>query len=132
RVPDRGDRGRARLWFAGRGLVCPDTAGCVPRCRVDECPVCWPAAAAIQHGAPGDAWGRLWCVTGNGGGEHPRRPCRPPTPAQALPVVLLDPRGRRQHAPLLAGHPRLPACLLSYEECGLEAQQALSLAGMER
>ena len=66
------------------------------------------------------------------GPHHPRRPGRARPAAQALPLVLLDTRGRRQHAALPAGHPRLPARLLPSQERGLEGQQAASSSSAGR
>ena len=53
------------------------------------------------------------------GGPDLRRARGAEAAAQALPALLLDARGERQHVEGAAGHPRVPARLLPHEERGL-------------
>src|ERR1700744_5857302 len=53
-------------------------------------------------------------------------------PAQALSMVLLDPRGQRGHAPRPARRARFSARLLPSQERGLERQHAAPAAKLDR
>ena len=59
------------------------------------------------------------------GAGHPRRARGPAKAAQALPVVLLDATGQREHVEGAPGRARFPARLLPSQERRLESQQAV-------
>ena len=118
RLPLGGGGGRARLRLAGRGLVRAGPAGRVPLRGADERAVS-PARRRSRSTPP-----TRRTAGAAAGPEHPRRARGADAAAQALPVVLLDARGQRQHAQLPAGRPRLPARLLPLQERGLEGEQA--------
>ena len=52
--------------------------------------------------------------------------------AQALPALLHDARGEREHVARRAGHPRVPARLLPHEKRRLEAEPAGAARGANR
>ena len=114
---------RARLRLAGGRLVRAGTPRCLPVGGADERTVRRPAGAALRYGrrhagrSGADARRRL-------GPE--RRAGRAAASAQALPVVLLDPRGRWRHAQLSAGRARVPARVLPPQERRLGAEPAVS------
>src|SRR5882757_6108167 len=105
-------------------MVRAGTTGCVSRGGADERAVRGTAAASIQHGR--------WPAKAEARGSRASRTCGVAAAAQALPMVLFDARGQREHAPRAPGRARLLAGLLSSQKRGLERQRALSAEIVDR
>ena len=76
-----------------------------------------PPATAVRHGCAG-------CGARAIRARYSRRAGRAHAAAQALSLVLFHARSRRRHAQRGAGHPRLPARLLSPQERRLGSEPA--------
>jgi pimeloyl-ACP methyl ester carboxylesterase len=78
-------------------------------------------------GPPALAFNTVEGATQAGGApaEHQRRPGETVSTAEALPSVLHDARGEREHDEGPSGAARLHSCLLPLQERGLEREQAL-------
>jgi len=113
----------ARRWRLVARSLLPDV---VSRRGTDERAVWGPAAAAIQYRRSGAE--RRHATSPAGVLDDLRHS----SARASTTVVLLDAPGRRKHALLPQGIPRVSARLLPLQERGLETEQAPSAQVMER
>ena len=113
---------RTRPGIAARRLVRARTARRLPRSGDDERAVRRSTHAAVQHGEHTPS--RLRCAAV--ARRDLRRTRQAVAATQALPALLPDARGEREHVARRAGPPSVPARLLPHEERGLETERPAS------
>jgi len=108
--------------------VRPDTAGCVSFGGDDEHALRWTADTAVRYRRSPTSSVLQQLI----GEQHRQGTRRAAAPAKALHAVLLDACCEWRHAIRSPGASRIPACLLSLQECRLEKQPAVCAQGANR